>query len=226
MKIIVANWKMNGNFEFADKFVEEINAVDSKNTIVVCPPTALLCRFHSFRYYIGAQNCYCEEYGAYTGENSPKLLKEAGCEYILIGHSERRHIFQETDDLIFKKWQAAIAQNLTPIVCIGEKSCDRHNWKQAISTQLNSFLKKDLHSSIFAYEPVWSIGTDLVPRFDEIETIFEFIRDLLRATVPLLYGGSVSSQNASQLLNYARMDGLLVGRASLKINEFKRILIQ
>ncbi|MDR0753251.1 MAG: triose-phosphate isomerase [Holosporaceae bacterium] len=226
MKIIVANWKMNGDFEFADKFVKEINAVDLKSTVVVCPPAALLCRFHGFRYHIGAQNCYCEEYGAYTGENSPKLLKEAGCEYVLVGHSERRHVFQETDDLIFKKWQTTIAQNLIPIVCIGEKSCDRQNWKQTISTQLNSFLKKELHGSIFAYEPVWSIGSDLVPTLDEIEAVFEFIRSLLGATVPLLYGGSVNFRNASQLLNDIHMDGLLVGRASLKIDEFKRILIQ
>jgi triosephosphate isomerase len=225
MKIIVANWKMNGDFEFADKFVEEINALDLKSVVVVCPPAALICRFHGFRYCVGAQNCFCEENGAFTGENSPRLLKEAGCEYVILGHSERRYILQETEDLILKKWRAVIAQKLIPIVCIGEKSEDRHNWRQTISRQLDSFLKEELGNTIFAYEPVWSIGTGVVPTIEEINVVFNFIRSLLSYKISILYGGSVTSKNAKQILSSKNVDGLLVGGASLKIDEFKKILI-
>ncbi|MDR2724203.1 MAG: triose-phosphate isomerase [Holosporaceae bacterium] len=226
MKIVVANWKMNGDFEFADKFVTEINTLDLKNTVVVCPPVALISRFHGFRYCVGAQNCFCEEKGAFTGENSPKLLKDAGCEYIILGHSERRSIFHETEDLIFRKWQAALLQKLIPIVCVGENTEDRSNWKQVIRCQLDYFLKEQLHNTIFAYEPVWSIGTGLIPTIEEIEIVFEFIHNLLGNKVHLIYGGSVNSKNAKQILNSNNVDGLLVGGASLKIDEFKRILIQ
>ena len=226
MKIIVANWKMNCDFEFADKFVKEINTLDLKGTVVVCPPIALISRFHGFRYCIGAQNCFYEEKGAFTGENSPKLLKEAGCEYVILGHSERRSIFHENEDIISKKWRAAIAQKLIPIVCIGEKAEDRHNWKQAISRQLDYFLKEELSGTIFAYEPMWSIGTGVVPELAEIEDIFSFIKNLLSNNVLLLYGGSVTSKNAKHILSSKNVNGLLVGGASIKIDEFKKILAQ
>jgi triosephosphate isomerase len=226
MKIIVANWKMNGDFEFADKFVEEINTLDLKNTVVVCPPTVLISRFHGFRYCVGAQNCFYEEKGAFTGENSPRILKEAGCEYVIVGHSERRSIFCENEDLIFRKWHAAITWKLIPIICIGEKIEDRHDWKHAISQQLDHFLKEELSGTIFAYEPVWSIGTGVVPELSEIEDIFGFIKNLLGNDIQLLYGGSVTSKNAKHILCIENVNGLLVGGASLKIDEFKKILVQ
>jgi triosephosphate isomerase len=221
MKIIVANWKMNGSFDLTDKFIAEINLADTKNTIVVCPPAALIESFRKFRHHIGAQNCFWEENGAFTGENSPKLLKEAGCEYVILGHSERRAIFNETDEIVFKKYKAAAEQKLIPIVCIGEK--DRRHWKEVISGQLDLFIGKPLRNTIFAYEPIWSIGTGLIPTIGELEDVFEFNRKLLGNEVSLLYGGSVNSQNAKQILKCKDINGLLIGGASLKIEEFKKI---
>ncbi|MDR0968035.1 MAG: triose-phosphate isomerase [Holosporaceae bacterium] len=224
MKIIVANWKMNGTVAFADRFIEEINLVDSKNLAVVCPPAALIGRFRDFRYKIGAQNCFSENEGAFTGENSPKLLKEIGCEYVIVGHSERRAIFGETDESVFKKWKAAIENRLTPIVCVGEKANERENWREILSGQLKLFLNETLSETIFAYEPVWSIGTGVIPTKESIETVFEFLKELLGNQTRLLYGGSVNSQNAEQILNCKNVSGLLIGGASLKIDEFKKIM--
>jgi triosephosphate isomerase len=225
MAIIVANWKMNGNHNFAENFIKEINEINSRNTIVACPPAALISSFRNFRHHLGAQNCFYEEKGAFTGENSPDLLKEMGCEYIIIGHSERRSIFQESDDVVFKKWHAVLRCHMIPIVCIGEKLEDRSNWKKVIAYQLNLFLNDDILAntvSCFAYEPIWSIGTGLIPSPEEIETIFAFIRDLL-GDKQLLYGGSVTAKNAAQILSCKNVDGLLIGGASLKIDEFKTI---
>ncbi|MDR0678527.1 MAG: triose-phosphate isomerase, partial [Holosporaceae bacterium] len=200
MKIIVANWKMNGDLNFANKFIEEINSVDSKNTVVVCPQTPLIGRFYNFRYYLGAQNCFYEENGAFTGENSPKLLKQMGCKYVILGHSERRSVFNEEDNLIFKKWKTALNQKLIPIVCLGEKLEDRNRWKKVVSDQLGLFLNESLGNTIFAYEPVWSIGTGIIPGEDEIVAAFEFMKNLLGQKVSLLYGGSVNSKNAQSIL--------------------------
>jgi triosephosphate isomerase len=218
---------MNGNPDFADNFIEEINAADSENTVVVCPPAPLLGRFRNFRYDVGAQNCFCEEKGAFTGENSPRLLREIGCKYVIVGHSERRSIFHETDDLIFKKHLAVVAENMIPIVCIGENAENRDNREKVISDQL-SFFRNNPGSTdktpCFAYEPVWSIGTGLIPSPEEIETIFAFIRNLLGDKVSLLYGGSVNAKNSSEILSRKNVDGLLIGGASLKADEFKKII--
>lgn len=226
MKIIIANWKMNGDVDLADKFVDEINEVKSENEIVVCPPAALIYAFRNFRYDIGAQNCFSEEKGAFTGEISPKLLKDLGCKYVLLGHSERRAIFNESDDFIFEKWKIAIANNLIPIVCIGEKLDDRDKWKEIISIQLEKYLNIDLQGTIFAYEPVWSIGTGFIPTTDEIESAMEFIKTKLgnSSKYSLVYGGSVNASNSYEILSCKDIDGILVGGASLKIEEFKRIV--
>jgi triosephosphate isomerase len=226
MKIIVANWKMNGNFDFVDEFIREINPINSGNRVIVCPPAALIDRFRRFRHDLGAQNCFWEESGAFTGENSPKLLRESGCRYVILGHSERRSIFHETNDLIYKKWKAALAQKLIPIVCVGERIQDRNRWKDVITEQLNLFLQESMRDAIFAYEPVWSIGTGTTPTPEEIDSVFEFMRELLGKEVSLLYGGSVTSNNCVQILERRNVDGLLVGGASLKIDEFKKIIGQ
>ncbi|MDR1551733.1 MAG: triose-phosphate isomerase [Holosporaceae bacterium] len=226
MKIIVANWKMNGDFDLADRFIVEINAAKSPHTIVICPPAILISRFVNFRYHLGAQNCFCEESGAFTGENSPRLLKEAGCDYVILGHSERRSIFGESNELIFRKWDAAQANRLIPIVCIGEKLEDRERWTEVMQEQLRLFLKAHIPSqgTIFAYEPVWSIGTGLVLNHKEIEDIFAVLKNLVGDGSPLLYGGSVNATNASDILACTNVDGLLIGGASLRIDEFLRII--
>ncbi len=225
MKIIIANWKMNGDVDFAEKFIDEFNEVESKNKIVVCPPAALIYAFRKFRYAVGAQNCFSEEKGAFTGEISPKLIKDLGCKYVLLGHSERRAMFNESDDFIFKKWKSVIANNLIPIVCIGEKLNDRNKWKEILSIQLENYLNLDLQGTIFAYEPVWSIGTGLIPTTHEIEIAMEFIKTKLgnSSKYSLVYGGSVNASNSSEILNCKNVGGILVGGASLKIQEFKRI---
>jgi triosephosphate isomerase len=230
MKIIVGNWKMNGSAAFARNMIDVINKIESKNKIIICPPAPLISLFKDFRYEIGAQNCFFEEKGAFTGENSPVLLRELGCKYVLVGHSERRSIFCESDDLIYKKWRAIVSQKLTPILCIGEKLDERNNWKSVLSVQLKNYVNNNdndgSHKAIFAYEPVWSIGTGFVPTNNEIETRIEFIKsaigDLNRAY--LLYGGSVNAENAAQILHCKNVNGVLIGGASLKVDEFKNIV--
>ncbi|MDR0556075.1 MAG: triose-phosphate isomerase [Holosporaceae bacterium] len=226
MKIIVANWKMNGGFAFADRFIKEMNAVVSPQTIVVCPPAILIGRFSGFKHSLGAQNCFWEERGAFTGENSPKLLREAGCDYVILGHSERRSIFGEDNGMIYRKWMAALAHGLIPIVCVGEKFDNRYECEEVISDQLALFLDgpKLLANTIFAYEPVWSVGTGITPTPDEIVEIFAFLKEKVGDAALLLYGGSVNAKNAKDILNCEYVDGVLVGGASLKIDEFKKIV--
>ncbi|GHT92787.1 triosephosphate isomerase [Alphaproteobacteria bacterium] len=261
MKIIVANWKMNGNIALVNQFVKELSELRCNNKIILCPPAALVCATQALmlslpaeRYAdcickvidesieinaspaqtvaLGAQDCFYEESGAFTGEHSPKLLKELGCDYVLVGHSERRTLFHESDEIIYSKWNAAIKQSLCPIVCVGEKLEERDNWKEVISKQLKN--QRDVGSdndetrvlqTIFAYEPIWSIGTGLVPSIDEIENVLDFIRHELSISqnAIVLYGGSVTSKNARTILSSDSVDGVLVGGASLKIDEFKAI---
>ncbi|GHU17966.1 triosephosphate isomerase [Alphaproteobacteria bacterium] len=270
MKIIVANWKMNGSISLVNQFVKELNEVKCDNRIIICPPAALVAPMCAARAFVntsstsqaqpayvsedgdsinacaastGAQDCFYEESGAFTGEHSPKLLKELGCDYVLLGHSERRTLFHESDEIIYKKWNAAIKQSLCPIVCVGEKLEERDNWQDIISKQLkNYFNQRDVGSddnetydsseynignTIFAYEPIWSIGTGLVPSIEEIENVLNFIRTsvtALAAHATVLYGGSVTSKNAAAILSSDSVDGVLVGGASLKIEEFKAIV--
>jgi triosephosphate isomerase len=185
----------------------------------------LIHRFHHFRYLIGAQNCCYATVGAFTGENSPELLRKIGCSHVILGHSERRSIFNETDDVIYAKWTLVLREELTPIVCVGEKFEQRSIWKNVLADQLRPFLgHRSLTSTIFAYEPVWSIGTELIPTCSEIEDVLGYIRSLLGGSCPLLYGGSVNIRNAAQILACKNLDGLLIGRASLIPEEFKAII--
>jgi triosephosphate isomerase len=231
MKIIIANWKMNGNLSLVDKFKRELNDINTENKIILCPPTALVGNFGNFKHFTGAQDCFSREAGAFTGETSPKLLKELGCDYVILGHSERRTIFQESNDIIYEKWEASIGQSLNPIVCIGETSSERANWKEVLATQMTPYLTgstavDSLAGTIFAYEPVWSIGTGLTPSPEDLEPIFDFIKNSLptKNSCALVYGGSVRSANAHCLAHCKNVDGLLVGGASLDIDEFKAIL--
>jgi triosephosphate isomerase len=226
MKTIIANWKMNGNVALVEEFIRELNQLTTNNRIIICPPAPLICFFNGFRHHLGAQNCFSQEEGAFTGENSPRLLKELGCDYLLLGHSERRSIFGESDDFIHKKWLAAIDQNLTPIVCIGENLQDRTRCGEILAEQLSPYQQQDLYNTIFAYEPVWSIGTGEVPSPQEITAAAALINDILRpsSNYSIVYGGSVNAGNASTILTCQGMDGVLVGGASLKIDEFRSII--
>ena len=228
MKYIIANWKMNGSIELAHQFINELNPLKTENKIVVCPPAVLIQSFKGFRHGLGAQNCFYEESGAFTGENSPKLLKEIGCQYVLIGHSERRTLFGETSDIVFKKYAAATQQQLIPIICIGEKLEERDRWKEVLKEQLEKYIRglsSDVQT-IFAYEPLWSIGSGVVPTTEEIEKVADFLKNYLciKVNYPILYGGSVSPNNSAEILNCKGIDGVLVGGASLVLEKFKKII--
>ena len=228
MKFVIANWKMNGDFNLVNQMMKGIGKGRGDCKVIICPPDALITSFKGFEHDLGAQNCFYEEKGAFTGESSPKLLKEIGCKYVILGHSERRTIFHESDEFIFKKWNTAIRCELTPIVCIGETSEERSKWRVVLATQLANYCAdKSLHGTIFAYEPVWSIGTGKIPSATDIAEAVGFIKDVIgkdRDDYHVVYGGSVNGSNSAEILRTNGLDGVLVGSASLKIDDFKMII--
>lgn len=225
MKFLVANWKMNGNIEFSENFLEKINSIKTENQIIVCPPFPLLYKFKNFSHSLGAQNCSDRKSGAFTGEISPLLLKDLGCRYVIIGHSERRRIFNESDETIFKKYKTLTDLGLTPIVCIGETEEERTEWRDILSIQLNKFKDdENLPKAIIAYEPIWSIGSGKTPTTSEIHEVLSFIKQTTNLKCPTLYGGSVNIKNISDILQIPSVDGVLIGGASLKIEEFSKMV--
>ena len=228
-KIIAANWKMNGSEELMNEFSKFAPA--KHNDIIICPPFTLLdsakTLLPSF-IKIGAQNCSEEDKGPFTGEISASMLQEKSVSHVLIGHSERRTLFKETDDVIFKKAKAAIKSNLTPIVCIGETLSEKKANKtlQVLDCQIDGSLAKiNPHEQVIvAYEPVWAIGTGLTPDENEIKETHLHIKTKLNqhfnADIPVLYGGSANAENCSQIISIDNVGGLLVGGASLKKYEF------
>lgn len=192
--------------------------VKTKNTVILCPPYIYLRKGEN--YILGAQNCFYENEGAYTGEISPKMLKDLGCKYVIIGHSERRNILNETDLEINKKFKACLLNNLKPVLCIGEKLGEDR--KEVLKKQLKEDLKgvKD-KNIIIAYEPVWAIGTGKTPTSDDILDSFNFIKKIIPES-KVLYGGSVNSKNIQEIIQIT--DGVLVGGASVNKNEFLKMI--
>ena len=231
-KIIAANWKMNGSEELMKEFSQLTSA--KHNDIIICPPFTLLdsakTLLPSF-IKIGAQNCSEEDKGAFTGEISASMLREKSVSHVLIGHSERRTLFKETNDVIFRKVEAAIKSKLTPIVCIGETLSEKKANKtlQVLDSQINGSLAKiEPHEQVIvAYEPVWAIGSGLTPDENDIEETLLHIKTKLdqhfNADTPILYGGSANATNCSQIISIDNVGGLLVGGASLKTQDFKAI---
>jgi len=225
MKFLVANWKMNGDVEFTENFLKAIGSVKTENKIIICPPFPLLCKFEKFSHSLGAQNCSDKKNGAFTGEVSPLLLKQLNCKYVIIGHSERRRIFKESDETIYEKYKTLIELGITPIVCIGETEEERPDWKKILSTQLEKIRDlEDLSKSIIAYEPVWSIGSGKTPTVAEIHEALSFIKEITHYKCPTLYGGSVNIKNIEKILKIPSVDGVLIGGASLKIEEFSKMI--
>lgn len=222
MKFLVANWKMNGDLEFADRLISAVKDISTQHNVIICPPFPLLFKFQNFPHKLGAQNCSYLEFGALTGEVSPLLLKELGCQYVIIGHSERRCIFNESSEDIYKKFQLLLRLNLIPIVCIGETSEQKSQWREILSEQLALFKNEQNSEMIFAYEPIWSIGTGFTPTTDEIHERISAIKTMIQGKV--LYGGSVNQKNSSEILQISSVDGVLIGGASLKIEEFIKII--
>ena len=243
-KVIAGNWKMNmlpnEAIGFIDKLAQEVK--ETKNEVILCVPYTDL--FYSLltaqgtNIKIGAQNMHYEESGAYTGEISGKMLKSIGVEYVIIGHSERRQYFNETDETVNKKIKAAFLNELKPIVCVGETLEQRENNKteEIVTTQIELALKgltdEQVEKTIIAYEPIWAIGTGKTATSEQANDVIKSIRDKICQIygqkvsngVIIQYGGSVKSANAKELFEMSDIDGGLVGGASLKPDEFAKIV--
>ncbi len=229
--IVAANWKMYFSMGEAQSVAERIaEVVDNKTEVIVCPPFVFLDRlsevFLDTPIKLGAQNMYFEEKGAFTGEISPVMLKSVGSEYVILGHSERRHIFGEDDIDIHKKVVSAIEHGLKPILCVGETLAQRKDdkAKDVVERQIITALDGvDLSGVVVAYEPVWAIGTGVPADLNTVSEMHTFIRGLVE-DVPILYGGSVKDKNAYELAQINDVDGFLVGSASLDTDTFKKII--
>jgi len=243
--IIAGNWKMNllplQGEELALGLKEGL--VNKPNLeVVIIPQTALIPLAQDWvmdcGLQLGAQNCSNNLSGAYTGENSPELLRAFGCTYCLVGHSERREIFNESNEFIGQKAQTLISMNITPIVCVGESLEERESNKhidkilgqiQAVFDQVD---QEGWSKMVFAYEPIWAIGTGKTASKEQANEIHQIIRqhiakiagELAGKSASILYGGSAKPGNAKELLNESDIDGLLVGGASLKVEDFSKII--
>src|SRR5256885_6719175 len=246
-KIVAANWKMNMTLAESRRFIESflLDASDIRDVeIVIIPPfTALgevtqLLEKSGQSIKVGAQNMHCERNGAFTGEISAALLRDLFVHYVVLGHSERRALFGETDEIVNRKVRAAHEATLRPIVCIGETLAqrDKGNVEKILSIQLRGSLKdlteKELQETVIAYEPVWAIGTGRNATPDQAQEAHMFIRHTLRKMaddttaerVRIQYGGSVKSENARELMGQPDIDGALVGGASLDPRSFAQIV--
>ena len=254
-KFIAGNWKMfNGpkaSYDFMTKFVSLISSSkvitesisSSKLEVAIFAPAISLescVRANvSSSVILGAENMYWEKQGAFTGEISAPMIKETGCTHVIIGHSERRHIFHETDSEVNKKVTAALAEGLTPVMCVGELLQDRENSKtfDVIATQVSEGIKgidplSVADNIIIAYEPVWAIGTGKTASSEDAEEVCASIRKLVAQLcgcacaekIIILYGGSVKPENTASIMLQANIDGVLVGGASLKVDSFMSII--
>ena len=219
MFIVAANWKMNGDRKFATEFVQELKTLNSSHEVIIFPPATLL-GFVDFKK--GAQDCCYREYGPFTGQISAEMVKDTGAEYTLLGHSERREHYQETSEMICSKAKSAHKSGLKTIICVGEK--DGEDFETVVSDQIKKSLPFTSNSvnTVIAYEPVWAIGTGKTPTIAEIEQRQKFIKD--KTKLPVIYGGSVKPDNATEIANAANVDGLLVGGASLVAKDFIKII--
>ena len=243
-KVIAGNWKMNMLPNEAIEYIEAFAPLvkDTESEVILCVPYTdlfyCLMNAQGTNIKIGAQNMHFEEKGAYTGEVSGKMLKSIGVEYVIIGHSERRQYFNETDETVNKKIKTAFENELKPIVCVGEKLEERENGKaeevvtNQIKLDLEGLTKEQVKNTIIAYEPIWAIGTGKTATSQDannmIKTIRKQIADIfgndVAEEVIIQYGGSVKSSNAKELFTTSDIDGGLVGGASLKPDEFSKIV--
>ena len=243
-KVIAGNWKMNMLPNEAIEFIDKLTPLvkDTENEVILCVPYTdlfyALLTAQNTNIKIGAQNMHFEEKGAYTGEVSAQMLKSIGVEYVIIGHSERRQYFNETDETVNKKIKSAYANGLKPIVCVGETLEQREAGKavEVITKQTELALEgldnEQVASTIIAYEPIWAIGTGKTATKEDANDAIKAIRDKIcqiygqnvAERVIIQYGGSVKSANAKELFEMSDIDGGLVGGASLKPEEFSKIV--
>jgi triosephosphate isomerase len=244
--VIAGNWKMNNDLKESEKLIVELkNLIQNEKPncdVIVCPPFTSLSEASKLvsgsSIKLGAQNMHFEDNGAFTGEISASMLKSVGCEYVILGHSERRHIFDESDEIINKKIKRALATGLKPIFCVGELLEERENGttndvvKRQVLKGLDGISAEDMQNVIVAYEPVWAIGTGKTASPAQAQEVHEFIRDLIEIDYSLevandlviQYGGSVKPDNAKELLSQKDIDGALVGGACLKADSFLGII--
>jgi triosephosphate isomerase (TIM) len=244
-KVIAGNWKMNNDLNGSIGLISELKKgvnEQTKAVVIICPPFTSLETTQTLlkdsRIKFGAQNMYFEENGAFTGEISPSMLKSVGCEYVVLGHSERRTIFGETDQIINKKIKTAIKHNLKPIFCIGETLEEREKGftfeviERQVRFGLEGLTEAELENLIIAYEPVWAIGTGKTASKEQAQEVHAFIRKLVAKLLSpsfaekliIQYGGSVKPDNAVELLSQPDIDGALVGGACLKADSFLKIV--
>ena len=243
-KVIAGNWKMNMLPNEAMDFIQELTPLvkDTKNEVILCVPYTdlfyALLHVQGTNIKIGAQNMHWEEKGAYTGEVSAPMLKSIGVEYVIIGHSERRQYFAETDETVNKKIKSALAHGLKPIVCVGETLEQRESGQteQIVTSQVEKAFEgiptSELEKITIAYEPIWAIGTGKTATKEDANSTIMQIRKKLAEMygqnkadgVIIQYGGSVKASNAKELFEMSDIDGGLVGGASLKSEEFAKIV--
>ena len=243
-KVIAGNWKMNMIPDAAIRFIDELTPLvkDAESEVILCVPYTdlfyALLTAQNTNIKIGAQNMHWEESGAYTGEVSGQMLKAIGVEYVIIGHSERRQYFAETDETVNKKLKAAFKYGLKPIVCVGETLEEREAGKaeEIITSQTEKALEgltdEQVADTIIAYEPIWAIGTGKTATSEDANNAIKSIRNkisnmygqMVAKRVIIQYGGSVKASNAKELFTMSDIDGGLVGGASLKSEEFAKIV--
>ncbi|MFO1209435.1 MAG: triose-phosphate isomerase [Amaricoccus sp.] len=236
-KLVAGNWKMNGRLASA-AVLDELAALAPEPVcdVLVCPPATLVARLAGGRFPIGGQDCHWEASGARTGDISAEMLADAGAVAVIVGHSERRAGYGETDATVARKAAAAWRAGLLAVVCIGETEAERDAGLtlDRVGAQLEDSVPDDATADrlVVAYEPVWAIGTGRTPSISEIAQVHDFLRNRLTsrfgaetgAAIRLLYGGSVNPGNAAQIFSVGNVDGALVGGASLKAADFAAII--
>lgn len=241
--IIAGNWKMNNTIEEGLRLIEDIKSktLDKNVEKVVCVPFTFLRdaknALEGTDIKLGAQNMHWEDSGAFTGEVSPIMLKEIQVDYVILGHSERRQYFNETDEMINKKVKSALNHGIKPIICVGETLRERESGeeKPVIKNQIEKAFKdiksKDVEKTVVAYEPIWAIGTGKTATSDEANDTIAFIRNIIAElygevanSIRIQYGGSMKPGNASELMSKEEIDGGLIGGASLKSEDFRAII--
>ena len=230
MKFIAGNWKMNGSAAALKNMTSALRDIDTKNTVVLCVPFTMLTR-DTDGIALGAQDVSAHDHGAYTGEVSAQMLKDAGARYVIVGHSERRQYHSETNDIVRDKAAAAIEAGITPIICVGETMGEKQAGKTMaiIESGVRESVPTDTNGKIvIAYEPRWAIGAGLTPTAAEIAEAHTLIAKTLEsmglAGTPVLYGASVKGSNAAEIMSIPNVDGVLVGGASLKPDDFIPII--
>lgn len=245
--IIAGNWKMNKTVQEAKDFVNELPALPDTNEVdsVICAPTLQLDALVNLTkegvaegLQIGAQNAHFEDSGAFTGETSPAALEDLGVKYVVLGHSERREYFGETDEDVNKKALAVFSHNMTPIICVGETLDEREANKaesvvgDQVEAALKGFTEEQVKSTVIAYEPIWAIGTGKSSTSEDANQMCAHVRKVVAnaysqeaaAALRVQYGGSVKPENIKEYMAQSDIDGALVGGASLKVDSFVALL--